>query len=440
VSPTPDAGDAAALAGLPRVVLDEDGIDRLELVLGGWAPASSLSGTADEDVVLTDSENTPLARVRTNADGMRLVDGLAPLASGGGPQWDPSVRLSLAEAKARIASAGRGARAAFVVAEVPALVDVEWVAAVAREPDVAVVVVVVPVARRVGAAGEVGWAGVTRAAWALADSAAAGAPQTRIVRLAIPWPGGDGLASILAAGGIDDATPLTAVRNERDRAAIAAMERPSERTLEEHYPPASASELLRAWAAAPVGSGAVVFFTGLSGSGKSTLARALADELADAGPRRVTLLDGDEVRQHLSRGLGFDAESREINVDRIAWVASLVAAHGGIAVAAPIAPFAEGRRNARALAEARGAVFLLVWVSTPLDVCESRDRKGLYALARTGQVTEFTGITSPYEPPDDADVIVDTTDTDVPSGVGRIRAVLDARLGLGAGEESAAGD
>ena len=193
------------------------------------------------------------------------------------------------------------------------------------------------------------------------------------------------------------------------------------------YPPASAREVLRSLRGSE-GPGAVVFFTGLSGSGKSTIARALADELADSGPRRVTLLDGDEVRQHLSRGLGFDAASREINVDRIAWVAALVAEHGGIAVAAPIAPFAAGRRNARALAERQGA-FLLVWASTPLDVCEARDRKGLYARARAGEVADFTGISSPYEPPDDADVVIDTTDVDVPEAVRRIRAALDAKLG-----------
>jgi sulfate adenylyltransferase len=120
--------------------------------------------------------------------------------------------------------------------------------------------------------------------------------------------------------------------------------------------------------------------------------------------------------------------SREINIDRIAWVASLVAAHGGIAVAAPIAPYAEGRRNARALAAPHGA-FLLVWVSTPLEVCEARDRKGLYARARAGEVSEFTGISAPYEEPDDADVVVDTTDTGVPEAVRRIRAALVGRLG-----------
>jgi sulfate adenylyltransferase len=174
-------------------------------------------------------------------------------------------------------------------------------------------------------------------------------------------------------------------------------------------------------------AGATVWFTGLSGSGKSTIARALVDELADGGPRRVTLLDGDEVRQHLSRGLGFDAQSRAANIDRIAFVASLVAQHGGIAVAAPIAPFAEGRRDARAQVEPHG-VFLMVYVSTPLEVCESRDRKGLYARARAGEIPDFTGISSPYEVPDDAEVTIDTTVVGIEDAVRRIREALEARL------------
>ena len=141
----------------------------------------------------------------------------------------------------------------------------------------------------------------------------------------------------------------------------------------------------------------------------------------------MTLLDGDEVRQHLSRGLGFDAKSRAINIDRIAWVASLVAGHGGIAVAAPIAPFDAGRQAARAMAE-RSGVFLLVWVSTPLAVCEARDRKGLYARARAGEVAEFTGISSPYEPPGDADVVIDTSELDVTEAVRRVSGALQAKL------------
>ena len=172
----------------------------------------------------------------------------------------------------------------------------------------------------------------------------------------------------------------------------------------------------------------MVLFTGLSGSGKSTIARALADDLAGRGPRGVTLLDGDEVRQHLSSELGFDDASRETNIRRIAYVASLVAAHGGIAVAAPIAPFASSRQWARDLVEQR-SVFVLVHVSTPLEVCEARDRKGLYARARAGQLPDFTGISSPYEVPEDADVVVDTTDTGVADAVRRIRQTLERRLG-----------
>ena len=171
----------------------------------------------------------------------------------------------------------------------------------------------------------------------------------------------------------------------------------------------------------------MVLFTGLSGSGKSTIARVLAEELEDDG-RRVTLLDGDEVRQHLSAELGFDAASRERNVERIGWVAAEVARHGGIAVAAPIAPFASSRARVRAMAEPNGP-FLLVWVSTPLDVCEARDRKGLYARARAGEVADFTGISSPYEEPEDADLVLDTSITGVEQAVASIRALLEERLG-----------
>ena len=157
------------------------------------------------------------------------------------------------------------------------------------------------------------------------------------------------------------------------------------------------------------------------------MARALAAELEDDG-LGTTLLDGDEVRQHLSKGLGFDRASRETNVERIGYVAALVARHGGIAVAAPIAPFAAGRARVRALAEEAGAHFVLVHVSTPLAVCEARDRKGFYARARAGEIAEFTGISSPYEEPEDADLVIDTTDVPVPEAVDRVRRHLLALL------------
>jgi sulfate adenylyltransferase len=172
----------------------------------------------------------------------------------------------------------------------------------------------------------------------------------------------------------------------------------------------------------------VVLLSGLSGSGKSTIARALADRIEDSGERRVSLLDGDEVRRLLSAGLGFDRESRELNVRRIGYVAALVAEHGGLAICAPIAPFAAARADVRARAEAVGD-FVLVHVATPLEVCEARDRKGLYAKARAGVVPEFTGISSPYETPTDADLAVDTTDTPVDAAVDVIWAEL-VRRGL----------
>jgi sulfate adenylyltransferase len=163
------------------------------------------------------------------------------------------------------------------------------------------------------------------------------------------------------------------------------------------------------------GAGVTIFFTGLSGSGKSTVAALLAVRLAEAG-RTVTLLDGDVVRTHLSAGLGFSKADRETNIRRIGFVAAEVTKHGGVAICAPIAPYAATRAAARAMVERYGR-FMLVHVSTPLEVCEARDRKGLYAKARAGLLTEFTGISDPYEMPLDADVTVDTTETSVDEAV-----------------------
>ncbi|QNE23290.1 adenylyl-sulfate kinase [Kribbella qitaiheensis] len=154
--------------------------------------------------------------------------------------------------------------------------------------------------------------------------------------------------------------------------------------------------------------GVVVFFTGLSGSGKSTLAKGLAEYLTGHVDRTVTLLDGDIVRRMLSSGLGFDRAGRDLNVRRIGFVAAEVARHGGIAVCAPIAPYADSRAAVRAMVEAVGDL-VLVHVATPLEECERRDVKGLYKKARAGVVTQFTGISDPYDEPLDADLRVDTT-------------------------------
>ena len=154
--------------------------------------------------------------------------------------------------------------------------------------------------------------------------------------------------------------------------------------------------------------GFTVFFTGLSGSGKSTIANALLVKLLEMGGRTVTMLDGDLVRKNLSSELGFSKEHRDLNIRRIGYVASEITKAGGIAICAPIAPYDNTRRHVRSLVESNGG-FVLVHVATSLEVCESRDRKGLYAKARAGLIPEFTGISDPYEEPTDAEVTIDTT-------------------------------
>ncbi|GLW07306.1 hypothetical protein Misp01_24360 [Microtetraspora sp. NBRC 13810] len=170
--------------------------------------------------------------------------------------------------------------------------------------------------------------------------------------------------------------------------------------------------------------GLVVFFTGLSGSGKSTIARGLHDALLERGSRTVTYLDGDVVRRLLSAGLTFSKADRDLNIRRIGFVAAEVARHGGLALCAPIAPYAATRAEVREMAEAVGADFLLVHVATPLEECERRDRKGLYAKARAGLIPEFTGISDPYEEPDDADLTIDTTGMPVERAVSTVLGLL----------------
>lgn len=172
-------------------------------------------------------------------------------------------------------------------------------------------------------------------------------------------------------------------------------------------------------------SGAVVWLTGLSGAGKSTIADALAASLRADG-REVSVVDGDELRR-VSAHLGFDAASRDANVRRAAELAEARARAGQIVIAALIAPFERSRREARAHV-ARSAPFLLVWVRAPLEVAEARDPKGLYARARAGEIAEFTGIDSPYEEPTDADLVIDTTTTEVDEAVRLLRAALAAAM------------
>ena len=193
--------------------------------------------------------------------------------------------------------------------------------------------------------------------------------------------------------------------------------------------PDEVADLVDADRPGPAEQGLVLFFTGLSGSGKSTLARALHDVVLEQGERTVTSLDGDVVRRNLSAGLTFSKADRETNIRRIGWVAAEISRHGGVAICSPIAPFDATRKQVRAMVDEAGGAFVLVHVATPLEECERRDRKGLYAKARRGEIPEFTGISSPYEEPEDALVRVDTTgriDRGRPRG--RARAALRGGL------------
>ena len=155
--------------------------------------------------------------------------------------------------------------------------------------------------------------------------------------------------------------------------------------------------------------GLTIFFTGLSGSGKSTIANVLLVKFLEMGGRPVTLLDGDLVRKNLSSELGFSKEHRDLNIKRIGYVASEITKNGGIAICAPIAPYDGVRKSVRSAIEPLGG-FILVHISTSVEVCEQRDRKGLYAKARAGIIKEFTGISDPYEAPADADIVLDTAE------------------------------
>lgn len=154
--------------------------------------------------------------------------------------------------------------------------------------------------------------------------------------------------------------------------------------------------------------GVTIFFTGLSGAGKSTIANALMVKLLEQGRRSVTVLDGDVVRKHLSSELGFSKGHRDLNIQRIGFVASQISKHGGIAICAPIAPYDAIRKEVRSMVTSNGGGFVLVHIATPIGVCEQRDRKGLYVAARAGKIKEFTGVSDPYEEPTDAELALDT--------------------------------
>lgn len=174
------------------------------------------------------------------------------------------------------------------------------------------------------------------------------------------------------------------------------------------------------------GRGFVVWFTGLSGAGKSTLTEALAPELRRLG-RRVEVLDGDVVRTNLSKGLGFSRGDRDTNILRIGYVANLLARNGVAVITAAISPYRATRDANRALIEGDGSAFIEAYVAATLEECEARDVKGLYAEARAGKRTGFTGIDDPYEPPLSPEVVLPTGVEPVAQSMERLLACLEGR-------------
>ncbi len=168
--------------------------------------------------------------------------------------------------------------------------------------------------------------------------------------------------------------------------------------------------------------GVTLWFTGLSGAGKTTIARAVERELKARG-RNVEVLDGDVVRQNLSKGLGFSKEDRDTNIRRIGFVAGLLSRNGVIAITAAISPYRSVRDEVRAMTKN----FMEVYVSAPLSICEDRDVKGLYARARAGEIKHFTGIDDPYEEPLDPDLICHTDSETIEESVAKVMAELERR-------------
>jgi sulfate adenylyltransferase len=167
-------------------------------------------------------------------------------------------------------------------------------------------------------------------------------------------------------------------------------------------------ELRRGHARKVAQSGITIFFTGLSGSGKSTTAMVLRSKLLEVQDRSVSLLDGDVVRRHLSKGLGFSREDRNTNIERIGYVASEITRHGGIAICSAIAPFADARKKNRELIEEHG-IYIEVFVSTPLTECAKRDPKGIYKKALAGTMKGVTGVDDPYDVPKNPEITIDTS-------------------------------
>ncbi|WP_139977467.1 adenylyl-sulfate kinase [Nocardioides litoris] len=376
-------------------------LDDLELLASGaLAPLASydVAGSpvtlglppelVDAPVVeLVDPEGLPLARVHREADGSRRVE---PLVAA---QFGPFRRLYLSPAEVRERYAGR-----TVVPVTGPVTDAQLDQLAGLGPTVLLALVghgtpeLSPVALLRATLRVAESLGAAVVAVPLASHGDPATDHDLGVQVVTTYAGGDQVVGLVDAG----------------------------------EPLADLDDILEADLPAPDRQGLVLFFTGLSGSGKSTLARALMDRLLEQGTRTVTTLDGDVVRRHLSAGLSFSKADRETNIRRIGWVAAEISRHGGVAVCSPIAPFDETRQQVRAMVREAGGAFFLVHVATPLEECERRDRKGLYAKARRGEIPEFTGISSPYEEPTDADVRVDTTGRTIDDALADVTSALAA--------------
>ncbi len=424
--------DGSGSLGGRGVVITGADLDILELVLGG-AVENRLRTRGDASIV-TDPENTPLAALSPHPSGGDVFVSareLRPFHAGRGAAWDEALRRPAATIRHQIEHehTGTGGVLAVVLTEIPSKDDLERVREKIATSVPRCVLWAALVGRAPGSSGAaVEGAAVVRAVTNLR-------PDDRaIIPVVVPWtPGAEPqwlfpadidprltefTTRVLSGYGADETFDVSATRPPEAQLRITELESAWRREAERLYPSESLTELSRLHRSRQGrGQGLVVLLTGLSGSGKSTIARALTDELEKERP--VTLLDGDEVRQMLSAGLGFDRAAREMNIRRIGYVAGLIAQHGGTVVAAPIAPFAESRAYLREQAEKHGRL-LLIHVATPLGVCEARDRKGLYARARAGEIDDFTGISSPYEIPDDADLTLDTTELSVDDAVQKI--------------------
>ncbi|GLY14649.1 adenylyl-sulfate kinase [Kineosporia rhizophila] len=362
---------------------------------------------AGETITLEDAEGTPVAGLSRVLAGEHENTETLPL-----PQFTPlqpfthgpvrSARRTPAQVRAELDELGPGEVLAVPVTTELTATQVEQVRAQAQRAGQQLLwIAVLGAGRQLPLPPD----GLWRAVRDVATEAGAGAALVAVPLLAHT----------------DDAALLTAVARSFGAGEVLTTLPGAEGELH----PAFAREHARA-VPPPHRRGVTLFFTGLSGSGKSTVAKALTERLLDRTTRTVSLLDGDEVRRMLSAGLTFSRADRDLNIRRIGFVAAEITRHGGLAVCAPIAPFESVRAEVRAGVEQVGD-FVLVHVSTPLEECERRDRKGLYAKARRGEIPDFTGISSPYDVPADPELRIDTTGISIDEAVEKVWALLTER-------------